>query len=219
MNTRTDFVNPFKEARLRLHLTIDQLVNRTGFSKTFIINLEQGRYPEPPESVLTAFENQFERNATSISFSRVAVLERYKHFQNVTRKHNFGLLIPTFPVGTYLRQLRTIEQQGQLIQSPSERLSIVHPFEFWRAASYNFPNLNTVSKAFCIQQGLLHKFETQPHLVNSVPEPVVSALLIAGYDPSVLEALELAFTEYKQYLRNRALDKTNGTHRSAGATS
>jgi transcriptional regulator with XRE-family HTH domain len=210
-------MNPVKRERKRLGLTIEDMCARGGFSKTFIIKSEQGAYDKPSERLLAFFRGRSSR------FDSADFIRKYRDWQALHRKENYGLLTPGFPLKEYLARL----PKGQL---PDDRFPVgpvgttvnepyPHPFEFWRMSSTKAPNLNQISKAFCIHQGLLFKFEHQSHLVNSVPEPIFRALIEAGYERSTLSSLELAFSEFKQYMRNLTLRvQDNGTIRRADTT-
>ncbi|HET7713254.1 MAG TPA: helix-turn-helix transcriptional regulator [Patescibacteria group bacterium] len=198
-------VNPLKMYRKRLGLTIDQLCYQARVSRSLVIKNEHGAYPVPSLTLIRFYQKRVP------NFSKEALLVDYRDWQRHQRTANFGLLTPHFPLGDYLKELpRGVlpgqrDAAGHTPVGTNDNEPVPHPFEYWRLASYNQPNLNQISKAFCIHQGLLFKFEQQFHLVNSVPIPIASALIEAGYDQSSLAGLELAFNEFKQYMRNLSL--------------
>ena len=196
-------INPLKTLRKSSGLTIEQVCYQTGLSKSLVIKQEQGTYNEISRTLLA-----FYKDVCPTDFSVVEVEVHYRQWQRKTRTNNFGMLSPHFPLADYLADL-PVDTSSHLPVGVAigtrKGEPYYHPFEYWRLTSASSPNVNQISKAFCVQQAILFKFENQPHLVNSVPEPLFYALLQAGYQRSTLEALETAYGEYKQYLRNLAL--------------
>lgn len=184
--------NPLRQARKVCRLTIDQVVLKTGLSKSYIIKQEQGTYEEPSELLL----NFYLSILGPYKFWRVEARKKYRAFQSAVRIANYGVLKEPFPLKKYLSTL-------------NDKKTVQHPLEFWREVSHHakgqHPNLNLISKSLCIQQALLYKFEHQAHLVNSVPEPLIHALLEAGYSSETISGFDLAFHEYKRYLRNQVV--------------
>lgn len=200
----SEVVNPVKHLRKNvLNLTMEELCRACKVSKTLIIKNEQGCYPSP-SAVLTLF---FRRHVEY--FDEQHFNDQYSLFQYHTRRLSYGLLLPNFPLQEYLNRLPVgAEPNTQISNEP-----FYHPFEYWRMCSIKQPNLYQISKAFCTHQGILFKFENQHHLVNSVPDPLVSALLDAGYSRDTLIQLDLAYREFKQYMRNLNLRVSEGTTR------
>lgn len=188
-------MNPVKAQRQKMRLTIDQLCHQADVSKSLVIKNEQGAYPEPSVTIVDFFYNN------SDEFDKVEFTTAYYEWQSWQRKRNYGLLTPDFPLESYLKGLPV----GEAMVAPYK-----HPFLYWRQASFTHPNLNAISKGFCIHQGLLFKFESQSHLVNSVPQPIRSALLEAQYTERSLDRLELAYSEWKRYMRNLSQQRTHG---------
>jgi hypothetical protein len=197
--------NPLKVERKRLGITIETLCYRANISKSLVIKNEQGTYPLPSPTILAYFTNE------DPDFDSASCSADYRTWQRDKRESSYGLLSPTFNLTYYLRGLPVGDEDELRGDEP-----YIHPLEYWRINSLHRPNLNMLSKGFCLQQSLLFKFEQQAHLVNSVPDPICHALLEAGYDRRVLSDLETAYTEYKQYFRNLSLRvDISGIDRSA----
>lgn len=189
-------LNPLKVERKRLGLTIDSLCYRASVSKSLVIKNEQGTYPEPSPTILAYFTNE------DPDFDSAECRASYRAWQRDKREQSYGLLNPHFDLRAYLRGLPVGDDIGK---SQNGTEPYPHPFEWWRLRTVLQPNLNKISKGFCLQQALLFKFEQQAYLVNSVPEPITHALIEAGYDRRVLMDLEVAYSEWKQYIRNLSL--------------
>lgn len=84
-----------------------------------------------------------------------------------------------------------------------------HPFVAWRESAAL--NQNQVAKAFCIHRATLYKFESQPHLLNDVPEDILEALIQSGYSTVTLQALRSAFSSYKTQVANHVLNRSSTT--------
>lgn len=172
--------NPIKRLRLANNLTIAALAAQAEVSPNLIIRNEQGMYSNPSPVLCYFF-----RNRTEITSSEQDIQLEYLEFQRTTRKMNYGMLSePPLYLGTKFEY---------------------HPFTAWRLQSAPHGlNLTQVAKAFCVQQSLLHKFENQPHLCYSLPEPLIHALLEAGYSHQTIDNEQRWFQLYREQLDRKA---------------
>lgn len=167
--------NPLRQARLEARLSLDQLARKANVSRQLIIRAEQGVYADPPPRLLDVI---MDLAAVEVLFGgdREVVYHVYHAFQTATRKANFDRLSKTFdfrsvPVG-------------------------VHPFVDWRLRSGIRARIGP-AKYYCVHPALLHKYEVQPHLVQSTPGDLQRALRESGYSSELLDALEDAYYTYK----------------------
>lgn len=170
--------NPLKTLRESYNWTQEDFARFAGCSKLLVIRTEQGCYPAPPPVIL-----DFLRRSPRLKegdYDTEAFLAEYIEFQRLTRQENFGRLNPTYDF---------------------EAASPTHPFVAWRESS----NLNAtqVSKYYCVQQALIYKFEKQHYLLNSLPAPLVDALMESGYGQSLINRLAIAFDQFKQLQSER----------------
>lgn len=179
--------NPLKAVRLTAGLSQQSVADLTHLSRLMIVRVEQGFYPEPPSALI-----EFLSNCSGV---RPHILrEDYHEWQVDRRQLSYGLLMeppptpPLSPVGLVLK----------------------HPFKHWRELSPTSPNLTHVCKLFCLHQGLMYKFENSPHLVDSLPQPLVSALLESGYDPQTIKNLDRWYQMYLEHLKSIALGLDTG---------
>lgn len=172
--------NPLRLLRFDQRLSLDQLARKAGVSRQLIIRAEQAVYNSPPPVlVATLLDNISEDRAVEGFDDREFVYHLYKQFQTFTRKKNYGRLNPKFsfaavPVG-------------------------VHPWVNWRLSSGIAARIGP-AKHYCVHPALLHKFEVQPHLVQSPPGDLRGALIEAGYRKELLDELAAAYDTYKVHL-------------------
>lgn len=176
--------NPLRRLRIANGLTMKALSELAEVSMNLIIRNEQGMYSNPSPVLCYFFSHHAE-----VSEATSAIVTDYLRFQRSNRQLNYGMLIEP---PHYVSEVTT-----DLSDAP-------HPFMFWRFQS-NL-NLTQVAKAFCVQQSLLHKFENQPHLCYSLPEPLVHALLEAGYSSQTIDNEQRWFQLYREQLDKRTLE-------------
>ena len=186
-------VNPFTEFRKARHLSQDQLAIAARVSRGLVIRNEQAMYTNPSDKLLAyvakaAFPVGASQKVRADFIEEF--IEDYKAFQLSQRRTNFGYLSITFNITDYLAN--NLE---------------MHPMEYWRLHSVNSPNLSSVTRAFCVHQGILYRWEHEANLVNTVPSQLEDALLNAGYAFKTVEQLRLAYREYKKNERNKALGR------------
>lgn len=182
--------NPLKTLRLGLKVSQEALAYQSRLSRQLIIRAEQAVYASPPPALLATLldraEQRLESSAVGFEFDEASVYHLYKEFQTHVRKTHYGRLSPSFdfanvPVG-------------------------VHPFVDWRLRSGISARIGT-AKFFCVHPALLHKYEMQPHLVQSTPGELVSALRESGYRKELLDSLGDAYDNYKEFLSERFKDQ------------
>ena len=186
---KADTRNPLVKMRRNLGLTQVQLAERTGLSRQIIIRTEQAQFPVPSQVLLDYFYEQ------SQYMDEEAVILNYVEFQKVIRAQNGvdsinPVLLPTFPTRAYLALFDATP---------------IHPFKFWRTNSNPPVTVVHVAKCLCVHQGMLYKYEDEPHLVNTTPGQLVEALTDAGYPDSTLRDLQLCYNEFKEYHHQLAL--------------
>lgn len=99
-------VNPLRQLRMEARLGVEQLADRVGVSKQFIIRAEQAVYDSPPPRLLEYY--------SLAKWDEDELINEYTEFQHFTRKTNYGRLLDPRPVG-----------------NPE----FAHPFTYWREAS------------------------------------------------------------------------------------
>ncbi len=188
---KPDTRNPLVRLRLEAGLTQVQLAEATNLSRQVIIRLEQAQFPEPLEPVLDYFYGEGWLD------SYEGLLEEYFEFQRDVRTSVGAVLLePAYPCRAYL---------GYLGGLTSEATHPMHPFKFWRSVSPKYPSVSRVAKSLCVHQGLLYKYEDEPHLVNTTPGQLVEALTVAGYPSKSLDELQLCYNEFKGFHHQLAL--------------
>lgn len=173
-------MNPMKALRERLGWTQEDVARFADCSKNLVIRMEQGCYPEPPPVLLNFFlHNPRVRNAIG-QVDRLEVLAQYRQFQKETRIEHYGRLDPNYSF---------------LLEFDLETDTPKHPFIAWRALTGLNPT--QIAKYYCLHQALIYKFEKQHYLLNSLPQPLVDALIESGYGPVIISRLEDAFFKFK----------------------
>lgn len=165
--------NPLKHLRHLRNLTIEQVAVRCHVSRQFVIRSEQAVYSDPPETLLTFFSSELEINLDEVK-------RDYYAYQYSTRRINYGRLIEPWAFSTRRD---------------------AHPFISWRELS-GISSSAGICKLYCVHPATINKFESRPHLLSSVPEQLVTALLESGYSAETLDLLELAYVNFKINLRN-----------------
>lgn len=200
--------------------TQESLANTLGISKQLILRNEQAVYTQPSPTLLEFFSGNDPLVMNQLT-------QDYLEFQKAVRKNNFGKLVEPppsplvhFPPDTnkdkkisvlqltdhdYAELItKVIELPETADYSPVGKvdpdLVVFHPFKHWRLVSDL--NLNQVSKMFCIQHSLLYKLENQTHLVESLPQQLIDALLVSGYSQQTIDNEVRWFAMYKDYLNS-----------------
>jgi hypothetical protein len=189
-------INPLKQMRLRLNWTLDHTADLLSSTRQFVIRAEQGVYADPPPRLLSLLLSYTEPElfiysgypATPINnpaavgdveSEEALVYHQYHVFQSLTRKRNYGRLLPVW-------RFDAISAEH-------------HPFLRWRLAS-GVDSRISISKFYCVHPALITKFENSPHLVSHPPTDLISALTESGYDSELLDSLATAYDNYKAYL-------------------
>lgn len=186
--------NPLRFLRLRLRLSQEQLAHHARVSRQLVIRAEQAVYASPPpvlvDTLLELADSKLDEGprselnpgAVGFAFDKETVYHLYKGFQTYVRKAHYGRLSPSFDFANV----------------PSS----VHPFVDWRLCSGVKARIGT-AKYFCVHPALLHKYEVQPHLVQSTPGDLVRALRESGYRRELLDSLSTAYDNYKEHLSSK----------------
>lgn len=187
--------SPLKDLRLSLSLTIDDVIERSGISRSAIMWNEAGCYSNPSPRLLDFYE-------IDVVTDR-AFLDRYHEFQFHTRRSNFGVLRP--------------EILASLIRTPtSPNLTSPNPINVAGSVNYTLPvnpvmawrvqselSKARISKAFCIHPDIVSRIECRPHLMPvALPEQFLRALLMAGYRKTDLESLNGLFRAYRNSINS-----------------
>lgn len=188
--------NPVTDARLTLSLTQEELARQAYTTRNLVIKVEHGAYRKIPPAIMEFFAQR--SDSLEHPFDSQQFQQQYEEFQR-SRRETAGRFLGNFPLNNYLGLLSESEDNPEV--------PLLHPLEYWR--NLNNCSLNSLSNKLCVQQAVLYKFEKQPNLVNSLPKPLESALLDAGYTRATLGLFELAYIEYKRALRNRQ-EQTSG---------
>lgn len=162
-------------------MTLDQVRVETNLSRQTIIRAEQGCYADPPPRLLNYWLRRYPDE------DRGMVIIQYRRFQRDIRQHHYGALIEIA-----FNSLWSTDFPGPVGK---------HPFIWWR--EYTGLNKAQVAKFFCVHPAVISRFENQPHLVKSLPEQLVSALLEAGYKQSTLDLIQAWYDSYLQYLNDK----------------
>lgn len=196
--------NPLTVMRKSMRLSQEQTARRAGVTRQLVIRAEQAVYSDPPPALLRFLvecvdpANEDLRTLTGAPYDdapnsgAVGVLDideslvyhQYHNFQKHVRRSSYGKLRPEFDFTSL---------------APD-----VHPWIEWRMQSGITARIGP-AKFFCLHPALLHKFEVQPHLIQSPPGDLVNALLMSGYSRETLADLDRAWSNYKDHLRREFL--------------
>lgn len=171
-----EHVNPLRALREAAGLSSASAAEKAGITPQAVLRNEQAVYASPSDALLQTLW----RAAPESDLHDYGILMAdYHSFQRGTRQDSFGVLDPVgfFPV-------------------PAVGLPREHPFVAWRLFSDVKARIQ-ISKKFCVHPATVFKFEAQPYLCASVPRELIRALLESGYDPLVLDRLEVSFGDYQ----------------------
>jgi DNA-binding XRE family transcriptional regulator len=163
--------NPIKVYREANGWTLETLATKVGCSKQLVIRTEQGCYPKIPPAIVDFFAYN---PTVKVRPDTTLIQVEYREYQTEVRISNYGTLYAGFNF--------------------SRVADSVHPFTAWRESSDL--NLTQVCKMFCLHPATIFKFEKQPYLVNSLPQPLVEALNESGYNEQVCFDLSAAYQRY-----------------------
>lgn len=167
--------------------TLDRTAYLLGTSRQFIIKAEQAVYADPPPRLLRLLIDY--TDVTSLTGANLIpapvgalddsqiVYHLYHKYQSFVRHSNYGKLY----------EYQTFDGvEG-------------HPLIHWRNRSGIHARIG-VSKLYCVHPALISKFEMQPHLVQSVPGELRTALEESGYSKELLDSFAKAYDNYKDDL-------------------
>lgn len=180
-------VNPLKSLRAACGWTQEQLAEQAGVTRQFVIRAEQAVYSTVPVGLVeTMLYDLHENDATEAELYGADTADigaLYLRYQRAVRKQQYGALNPFYP----------FDLPGH-----------VHPFVEWRKYS-GIDSRIGVSKRFCVHPAVIFKFEKQPHLMQHVPEDLLTALRDSGYSEELLDSFVKAYDNYKRHQRHQIL--------------
>lgn len=176
--------NPFKQIRLQLNLTQEQLASRCGITKHAVLRNEQGMAVEPLPVLLHYFSENFPINTYEL---RTA----YEKFQMHQRSEN------SLPFGIPSNLQSELEHWLHFqLASPQ---SISHPFRY--LLTLHDYNPTSFSRDLCLNQSVINYFLNNPIHQKTIPEQLLVALKHSGYNDTVLTYLSHCYDKYRELSR------------------
>lgn len=175
--------NIFKLTREQQGLSLSKLASLSHVSKSTIIRTEQGLYPLPSPKLISALNLKYE-----------TTIPAYLAFQTWTRFRSGPHGKPPF-------------LSPNVFHNFGARLDVtVHPM----VQLLDGRSILDFCKAFCLKPDLVTKWISKPHLVITVPSPVIEALMVAGYAETRAVQLSHAYRRYREYYVERQRINTGG---------
>lgn len=173
--------NIFKLTREQKGLSLQKLATKAGISKSTIIRTEQGLYPLPSPKLIKALDLNYETSVVA-----------YQAFQIHKRMNSGYRGNPSFFAPDSFFSLAISSD-------------VMHPLVRMLASR----SLLDFCKAFCIKPDLVTKWVSKPHLVVTIPVPILEALKVAGYPDHWIIQLSHAYRRHREYVINQSRKDNN----------
>ena len=174
MTIETLATNPFKEARLSIidpdtnrSISHAVLAKRMGVSKTALIHMEHGFFPEPLPKVLAFLANR--------GFSELSLTDGYYNFQYQTRISHPRYFGDHLEVDVY---------------------SVVHPLDQLHARSPGYVSLTQMCKDLCLPQSDIAKFIKNTKQ-QSIPKIFLATLMQIGYPEHEINLISSQYLSWR----------------------
>jgi DNA-binding XRE family transcriptional regulator len=173
-------VNPFKEARESIidgdtgrNISHATLAKRIGCTKLSLIRLEQGTFNDPLPTVLNYFIDR--------GFNYLYLTDGYINFQHAMRMKNYHYFGPNLEC---------------------DASSDAHPFAQLRSRvildnGVVGANSMQVSKALCLPQSTLVRFEGDVRSQQTVPKAIINVMPTIGYSDAQITSFVECFKDWR----------------------
>jgi transcriptional regulator with XRE-family HTH domain len=201
--------NPIKQFRSAENLTMQELADLSGVSKSAVLRAEQGVFNDIPPALVDFISSR--------GYDILAYAAGYRRFIVDQRKRSYGTLITELPPYTIFKEALTnpriftqylaafVPGDSPLADNlllanyrSSEYRSLSHPFVQWRLSSGISAQIQ-IAKSFCIHPAHLSSYELRANTSHTPPQ-IMTALREAGYSDELLSQLDRRYLEYRQHL-------------------